>query len=72
LDKLQETLRDYRLGRLEYGTAHARFTAAGWDAGDADAVLHNQNYAPIGDMADQFINRQEARRKRQTSPLMRK
>jgi hypothetical protein len=72
LDKLQDTLRSFRTGKLDYGTAHAQFTAAGWDAGDADALLHNLNYAPLGDKADQFIHDQNARRKQQTNPLMQK
>lgn len=72
MDKLQDTLRSFRTGQLDYGTAHAQFTAAGWDAGDVDAVLHNLNYASYGDKAQQFIDQQQRQRKRQTNPLMQK
>jgi hypothetical protein len=72
MDKLQETLRNYRLGRLEYKAAREQFTAAGWDAGDVDALLQNVNYTSYGDKADQFIHDQNAKRKQTRNPLMQK
>jgi hypothetical protein len=72
MSDLQETIRNYRAGQLDRTTAHARFLAAGWDAGDVDAVLNNQNYTPVGDKAQQFIADQERARRQQPNPLLQK
>ena len=71
LDVLLTALDKYRAGQLDYATAQAHFTDAGWDAGDVDAVLHNLNYTPPGDKAQQFIDQQARARKRQPNPLSR-
>lgn len=70
MDELLDQLRDYRTGKAERGTVHARFVVAGFDPSDADALLNNLNYTPLGDAAQQFIDRQARRRQRQTNPLM--
>jgi hypothetical protein len=70
MNELLDLLRSYRAGRAEYGTVHARFVAAGWDQTDVDLILQNTAYTPPGDLADQFLDQQQRRRRKQANPLM--
>ena len=69
MNELPDLLRSYRAGKTDRATVTARFTAAGFDPGDADALADNQTYTPLGDLAQQFIDTQARQRQTQKSPI---
>ena len=69
MDNLPDLLRSYRAGQLDRATFTDQLAAAGFDPTDAELLANNQDFVPMGDMAEQFIVRQERRRKAQKNPL---
>lgn len=72
MKELLDLLSSYRRGESDRAAVLERFTAAGWDTSDVGLLLGNTAYERHGDLAQQFIDRQAAQRRRQTSPLARR
>ena len=70
MDNLPDLLRSYRAGQLDRVALVEQLAAAGFDPTDADLLADNQDFVPMGDMAERHIVAQQRRRKAQRNPLM--